>query len=141
MELVELDFNNELLCGDQVLCPYCGGNVAFDTCDFECNESNFECEDCGLEFEATVEWSPSITTYRYNGRVGGSPRFVVPNEEHVLCRMCGDEITGVREAGFPVPVFRCPICDANVCKKCDDNRVPCCDEYRFWLEHRGERED
>lgn len=139
MELVELDSDNELWCDDQVLCPYCGTNAKIPTCEFECDNSNFGCENCGHEFETRVEWSPTITTYRYNGRVGGSPRFVTPNEKHVVCKMCGDEITGVWESDFPAPVFHCPICNANVCKKCDDSRVPCCDEYRFWLEHRGEQ--
>lgn len=112
--------------GNKIVCPYCGERYPLELDgDPILDPHTEECPKCEREFECSVEWYPSITSYRYAGR---TDRIAGPEE----CRICKEPID-------PLKIHpSCPMCKAVVCDRCEKQMKPCCDEYARWAKETKE---
>lgn len=116
--------------GDKIVCPYCGECDPFESTDLHGDGPySQKCSHCGRDFTYTVDWDPSVTSYRYRGRTEQQYAGDVCPSKCSICR-------GPLEPDRFHP--RCPLCDAVVCDKCERLKKPCCGEYARWAKETKE---
>ena len=115
---------------EEIECPYCGECDEFESTDLHGDGPYWqECSHCGRKFEYTVDWDPSITSYRYQGRTERQHAGdVYPSK----CSICRGPLEPDKFHS------KCPICDAVVCDKCERLKKTCCDEYARWVDETKE---
>lgn len=118
-------WNDEEYGNREVVCPYCGEQESLDGDGLDDGHNVMEeCAGCGRSYAYEVEWEPTTTSCRYHGRTIDK---YINGTQRMNCSICGKPLE-------PQHRYRkCPICDAVVCHSCDEQRKPCCDEYKRWL--------
>jgi DNA-directed RNA polymerase subunit RPC12/RpoP len=53
-------------CTDEIVCPYCG-EIIFDSSDYDGDEGEIDCGECGKTFTYQREYSCSYWSYKVKG--------------------------------------------------------------------------
>lgn len=136
MTAPKMTYLNVLHCGRNVICPYCGKEWDMPSFEGFAFVGAEKCEGCGHSFEISIGFTPSVTTYQYEGRKR-MHILLTDGKDSEKCDLCGKSLV-THEDTFDNDddcefSLECPICGKVVCNDCERNLKPCCNEYELWI--------